>query len=137
MPREIGRARYEGGNGEREYERSLDEHRKRQVAARSLEREAVGGVPGRNAHGEPSECEQARERQRVVTDPEARCDRRGRDEEHGSAHRGCDEHGGEPVDERRALDVDAALAPQAPKLAVRLERAGALAVPGAAPWPAA
>ena len=36
--------------------------------------------------------------------------------------RGRDEHRGEPVDERRPLDVDAALTPQPAELAVRLQR---------------
>ena len=120
---EVGRAGDERRNGEREHERRLDEHRQRQVAARSLQREAVGGVPGRSADGEPGEREQPGQRESVVADAEARRGRRGRNEEHGGAHRGRDEHGGEQVDERRALDVDAALAPQAAELAVRLERA--------------
>ena len=116
---EVGRAGDERRDGQGEDERRFDEHRQRQVAARALEREAVRRVPGRHADGESREREQAREHERVVADTEPRRAGGDRDEEDRRAHRRCHETRGQAVDERRALDVDAALAPEAAELAVR------------------
>ena len=124
-PRQVGRPGDQCGHGEGEHEGGLDEDRQRQVAARTLQREAVGGVPGGRTDREPGEGEESCERECVVADAQARRGRGGRDEQDRGAHRGGHEQRGEPVHERRALHVDAALAPEAAQLAVRLQRPGA------------
>ena len=103
----------ERGDREREHEHGLDEHRERQVSARSLEREAVGNVPGCGGDGEAGEREQSGERQGVVPDaPAGRLISRRHEQDRGRQRGGNDEWR-KPVEERRPLDIDRALPPQA------------------------
>ena len=79
------------------------------------------------ASGEAGEREQPGEREHVVAEPPVRRARCDRDEQDRSDEARRDERRGEPVDGGRALDIDAALAPQPPQLAVGLKRARAAA----------
>ena len=121
---EIGRTRNERCHSEGEDERSLHEHRQREIATRSLEREPVGRVPCRDADREPRERKQAGEHERVLAHAEPGCAGGDRDEKDRCAEGGCHDHGGQAIDERRALDIDAALPPESAELTVGLEWAG-------------
>ena len=94
----------------------------RQVAAGAHQREAVRDVPRRGGDREPREREQPDEHERVVADAPVGRVGGDRDEQHGDRDARRGDRGREPVDDRRPLDVDRALAPQPAQLAVRLER---------------
>ena len=74
------------------------------------------------ASGEPRQREQPGQRERVVPKSPVGREPRGRDEQHGGGGARRDHRRREPVDGRRSLDGDGALAPEAAQLAVGLER---------------
>ncbi len=76
----------------------------------------------RRGDGEPGEREQPREGERVVADAQVRRVGPERHEQYGGRDAGRRDRRRETVDEPGTLDVHGALAPQAAKLAVRLER---------------
>ena len=126
-PAQVGRARDERRDRERQHEGGFDKHREGEIATRAHESEAVRDIPGRGRDGEAREREEAQQHERVVTEAPVRrslgrrYDRDGRDERGGS-ERGRDAvHGG------RVLGRHRALAPEPAQLAIRLERRRALA----------
>ena len=76
----------------------------------------------RSCERETRQGEQPHHHKRIPADAEIRGAGGHGNEEDGDAHRASNDEGSEPVDERRALDGDRGLAPQASQVAVRLER---------------
>ena len=116
------------GDGEREDERRLDEHRDRQVAARAHQREAVRDVPGGGGEREARQREQPGEGERVVADAPVRRPL-GRPARAGRRRRGWRRRRPARAGRRRVVPstVDRALAPQPAQLAVGLQRGRAAA----------
>ena len=121
--REVGGGRDECRDCKRKNERRLDEHRERQVAARSHEREPVRRVPRGGGDGEARKREHPHEHERVVTEAQARGAGRERHDEHSCSEARSDDCRRQAVDRRRPLDRDAALRPEPAQFPVRLERA--------------
>ena len=121
-PHEIGRARDERRDGEREHQRGLDEDRNRQIAARAHQRKPVRDLPGRGGDGEPCQGEQSGEHERVPADAEIGHVGGQRHHQHGRRDARRGDRRREPVDEPGSLHVHGALAPQPTEVTVGLQR---------------